>query len=235
MFQVDPEQPEQIELLRGGKLDGQKVQIVSQFPRVEDLQDSVVVGVERPDPLKLERYQVETTLGKELDFSAKASIRVTARRDGVRWAQFLLYEELKVDSVLDETGSADSFFRAKHSPELWVRFATPLAAGDTRSLRVVYHGSLIRYGSLIEGMERHLPDSIRRRLPPALDQWFFLKSADLWFPRYGSWRAAAGWSTHGSKATFAPRTGSRSVRRSSHRSMWARSRSTRSPIHASRR
>jgi len=185
MFQVDPEQPEQIELLRGGKLDGQKVQIVSQFPRVEDLQDSVLVGVERPDPLKLERYQIEATLGKDLDFSAQASIRVTARREGVRWAPFLLYEELKVDSVLDETGSVDSFFRVKHSPELWVRFATPLAAGDTRSLRVVYHGSLIRYGSLIEGMERHLPDSIRRRLPPALDQWFFLKSADLWFPRYG--------------------------------------------------
>jgi Peptidase family M1 domain len=185
MFQVDPEQPEQIELLRGGKLDGQKVQIVSQFPRVEDLQDSVLVGVERPDPLKLERYQIEATLGKDLDFSAQASIRVTARRAGVRWAPFLLYEELRVDSVLDETGPVDSFFRAKHSPELWVRFATPLAAGDTRSLRVVYHGGLIRYGSLIEGMERGLPDSIRRRLPPALDQWFFLKSAALWFPRYG--------------------------------------------------
>src|SRR5438093_1177634 len=105
MFQVDPEQPEQIELLRGGKLDGQKVQIVSQFPRVENLQDRVLVGVERPDPLKLERYQVETTLGKDLEFSAKASNRVTARRNGVRWAPFLLYDELKVDSVLDETGS----------------------------------------------------------------------------------------------------------------------------------
>jgi len=194
MFQVDPEQPEQIELLRGGKLDGQKVQIVSQFPRVEDLQDSVLVGVERPDPLKLERYQVETTLGKDLEFSAKASIRVTARRDGVRWAPFLLYEELKVDSVLDETGSADSFFRAKHSPELWVRFARPLVAGEARSLRVVYHGDLITYGSLMEQIERRwtdsLPrrwrDSLRRALPPAMDRWFFLKSASLWFPRYGA-------------------------------------------------
>src|SRR5207245_6149776 len=94
MFQVDPDQPEQIELLRGGKLDGQKVQIVSQFPRVEDLQDSVAVGVERPNPLKLEGYQIEATLGKQLDFSAKASIRVTARRDGLRWAPSLLYDEL---------------------------------------------------------------------------------------------------------------------------------------------
>jgi len=163
MFQVDPEQPEQIALLRGGKLDRQKVQIVSQFPRVEDLQDSVVVGVERPDPLKLERYQVETTLGKDLDFSAKASIRVTARRDGVRWVPFLLYHELKVDSVLDETGSVDSFFRAKHSPELWVRFATPLAAGQTRSLRIAYHGDLITFGSLMEQIERMWTDSIPRR------------------------------------------------------------------------
>src|SRR5207237_9085617 len=149
----------------GGKLNGQKVQIVSQFPRVEDLQDSVVVGVERPDPLKLERYQVETTLGKELDFSAKASIRVTARRDGVRWAPFLLYEELKVDSVLDETGSVDSFFRAKRSPELWVRFATPLAAGETRSLRVAYHGDLSRHGALQEAVAPMGTVCIARRVP----------------------------------------------------------------------
>ncbi|HVH10827.1 MAG TPA: hypothetical protein VM736_13615, partial [Gemmatimonadales bacterium] len=193
MFQVDPEEPEQVALLRGGKLEGQKLQIVSQFPRAEDLVDSIAVGVERPYPVKIDDYRIDATVAKGLDYSATASLNVTARRDGIRWTPFLLYHELKVDSVLDETGSADSFFRAKHSPELWVRFNAPLATGQSHTLRVVYHGDLITFGSLIDQMERsatrNLPPlrraEVHRALPPALDQWFFLKDPALWFPRYG--------------------------------------------------
>src|SRR5256886_16495767 len=78
--------------------------------------------------------------------------------------------------------------------ELWVRFARPLVAGQARSLRVVYHGDLITYGSLMEQIERRrtdsLPrrwrDSLRRALPPAMDRWFFLKSANLSLPRYAA-------------------------------------------------
>src|SRR5690348_7870256 len=192
-FEVDPSQAEPVELLRAGKLSGQRVQVVSQFPRAEDLRDSVAVGVERPEPVKIDSYRIDATMNTNLDYSANATIQLTARREGVRWIPFLLYEELKVDSVVDETASADTFFRAKHSPELWVRLAAPLHVGQTRSVRVWYHGDLITFGSLMEGFERmwmdSVPrqwrDSIRRLLPPALDRWFFLKDPERWFPRYG--------------------------------------------------
>lgn len=192
MFLVDPEQPEQIALLRGGRLPGQRVQIVCQFPRVEDLRDTVAIGLERPYPLKLEAYKIDATVGSDLAFSATATLRVTARRDGIRWMPLRLFEELKVDSVSDEAGTADTFFRPKRSEELWVRLEEPVRLKETRSLRVVYHGDLISYGSLMgrftRGWTAALPrgraDSVRRRLPPPTDQWFFIKSTELWFPRY---------------------------------------------------
>src|SRR5690349_3438424 len=59
IFQVDPAQAEPVELLRAGKLSGQKVQVVSQFPRAQDLRDSVAVGVERPDPVKIDSYRID--------------------------------------------------------------------------------------------------------------------------------------------------------------------------------
>jgi len=136
MLQVDPEQAEQVALLRNGRLSGQKVQIVCQFPRAEDLRDSVDIGVERPAPLKVEAYRIEATIGKGLAFSATATLRVTARREGLRWMPLELYDELEVDSVVDEAGKADSFFRAKRSTDLWVRLDPPLRTGETRSVRV---------------------------------------------------------------------------------------------------
>ncbi|HYK83107.1 MAG TPA: M1 family aminopeptidase [Gemmatimonadales bacterium] len=205
MFLVDPQEAEQIELLRGGHQSGQRVQIVSQFKRAEDLRDSTVAGNEAHEALTLESCRIEATITNDLGFAAVATARVTARRAGVRWARFLLYEALNVDSLRDEAGAADSFYRAKHSPELWVRFDAPLPAGATRVVRIVYHGDLIGSGSVMNQIESRWiqgwtdslrrrgmrPDSVRaweselrRRLPPATDKWLFVKQSETWFPRY---------------------------------------------------
>jgi hypothetical protein len=174
MFEVDPHRGEQVLLLRRGRLLDQKVQIVCQFPRAEDLKDSVPVGDAERDPLKLESYRIEATIAKGLGFSATATIRFTPRRDRVRWARFVLFEDLTVDSVIGGTGTADSFFRTRHHPLLWVRFSKPLTAGETDSIRVVYHGGLIEFRG----------------------GWFFMKAPGTWFPRvgvpvYGGTEAAA--------------------------------------------
>ena len=200
MFEVDPDQREETRVLRAGRLEGQKTQVVCEFPRTEVLSDSVLVPGGERDPLQVEAYRVEVTIGSNLDFSAIATIRVKARRDGVVWARFQLYDELKVDSISD--GNArDTVYRAKRSPELWVRLDKPLAAGHEDSVRVTYHGDLITHGSLIDSVVQHLwrrwadslphrkADSLRslflNRLAPARDQWFFVKTSDMWFPRYG--------------------------------------------------
>jgi hypothetical protein len=188
MFLVDPDEPEAIALLRGGGPNGPKVQVVSQFPRAERLGDTITVLNGALDPLKLESYRIEATVAKGLGFSATATVRVTAREDGVRWAPFRLYSDLRVDSLSDGAGVLDTFFRARRSSELWVRFDPPLRTGETRSVRVVYHGDVIGSGSL---MDQFLPTgAIRFQLPPAMDQWLFVKTSDSWFPRYGAGQAA---------------------------------------------
>lgn len=201
MFEVDPDQREEVRVLRAGRLEGQRTQVVCAFPRAEELRDSVSLPGGQRDPLQVEAYRVEATIAKSLDFSATATIHVKARRDGVAWARFELYEELKVDSISDAGAARDIAYRPKRSPELWVRLDRPLAAGQEDSLRVSYHGDLIAYGSLIDSFVQHIwrrwadslprrqADSLRtlflRRMPPARDQWFFVKTSEMWFPRYG--------------------------------------------------
>jgi len=207
MFLVDPEQEEQVTLLRRGRAKGQSVQIVCQFKRAEDLRDTAAVAGERRAPLKLEAYAIEATIGKNAEFSAAAKVRITARRDGVRWARFLLFEELEVDSVREE-GTADTFFRARHSPELWVRFGASLHTGETRSVRVVYHGDVVGYRSVMDEIRRRLetrPPSQQapHGVPLGWDKWFFVKESQTWFPRYApSNPRYAGWLAADMDLTF---------------------------------
>ena len=188
MLMVDPEQVEAVSLLRAGGSTGPKLQVVTQFRRAERMSDTTDVVNGALDPLRLESYRIESTIAKGLGFSAVATVRLTARQETVRWAPFWLYDELLVDSVRDGSGAADTIFRAKHSPALWVRFDPPVRAGESREIRVAYHGDLIGFGSL---MEQFLPPrATRLGLPPMMDNWLFVKASQTWFPRYGNDQAA---------------------------------------------
>jgi hypothetical protein len=182
MLVVDPEDEEQIQLLRGGRLEGQKVQAISTFKRAEELSDSTPLP-EGHDALKLDGYRIEASLAKGLGFSATATIGFTPRRSGAGSARFELLSELAVDPVRDEAGAVLTFFRTKQSPELWVHFDPPPRAGEARAVRVVYHGDLIGSTSVMQHMLR----GGLMGLPP--DQWLYVKTPFAWFPRYGG-RAA---------------------------------------------
>lgn len=182
MLVVDPEDEEQIQLLRGGRLQGQKVQAISTFKRTEELRDSTPLP-EAHDALKLDAYRIEASIAKGLAFSATATIGLTARRSGVGWARFALLSELAVDSVREEGGGTLTFFRTNKSPELWVHFDPPPRVGEVRAVRVVYHGDLIGFTSV---MQRMLPGGLMGLAP---DQWLYVKTPFAWFPRYG-YRAA---------------------------------------------
>ena len=188
IFEVDPERGEQVLLQRKGRLEGQKVQTVSQFPLAADLRDSEPVSDWERNPLKIEAYRIDATVSRGLDFSAAATARFTARRDGVRWARFILFDDLKVDSVIDETGAVDSFYRASKEPELWVRFSAAARAGEVHALRVVYHGDLLALRTLRPQLPLPHPP-----IPPSM--WYFMRDPDSWFPRlafptYGGVQAA---------------------------------------------
>ena len=184
MFMMDPDDDEQVSLLRAGR-EGQKVQVVAEFRRAEDLHDTTTADPERGQALKLVAYRIEATIAKGLGFSAVSTARLTARRAGGGWARFNLLSELDVDSVREEGGRAVSIFRTKKTSELWIRFDPAPRAGDTLAVRVAYHGDLIGYTSIVEGITRRWPGWLRVQSATAPDQWLFVKSSYNWFPRYG--------------------------------------------------
>lgn len=184
MFMVDPQDEEPVQLLRAGRDRGQRY-----FKTIAQLRPggapadpgaAALAADSLREPLRLDSYRIDATMAKNLNFSATAAVRFTARRDGVRWVRFWMYSELKVDSIRSE--SADTFYRADKSPELWVRLAAPLRAGETHEIRVSYHGDLIGFGSIMRDV---LPTGYHPGLPTALDKWLFVKSSSSWFPRYG--------------------------------------------------
>jgi len=184
MFSLDPDDAEPVALLRGGR-EGGKFQIVSEFRRAQDLNDTTARAAEGRDALRPDSYRIEATIPKGLGFSANSTLRLTARRDGVRWVPLTLLSELQVDTVSDDTGAPLTFFRTKKSPALWVRFATPARAGEARSVHVAYHGDLIGYMSIVDEMTRWWPIEVSSQLHTSLDRWYFVKSSYDWFPRYG--------------------------------------------------
>lgn len=171
MFMFDPRQDEQVQVLRHGRRDGQKVQIVAQF--------NAASGERLGPDLAVDRYQVEATIAGNLGFSATTTTNVTALRTGTRWLRMLLFEDLVVDSIHDQDGAA-TFFRDRQSSELWVRLNQPPQRGESRSIRISYHGGLIGFGSVLEQLTRDLPPSRRS----ALDRWLYVKDSETWFPRY---------------------------------------------------
>lgn len=189
-FKVDPHEVEEVQLLRRGRRQGQRVETVCQFQRADDLRDGVAVVDERPMPLYLESYKLDATIAANLDFRADATVRLIARDDGGRWARFLLFHELEVDSVFDERGAPATYFRHKGSPELWVRFDPPFTVGESHSVRIAYHGELLAKGSLINMFLPGRLNPVRLRELGPLDRWTFIKSTALWFPRYSEWQAA---------------------------------------------
>ena len=182
MFELDPGDDEPISLLRNGR-EGNKIQVLSEFRLAGD--SSAGGAPESRSDLRPDSYRIEATIPKGLGFSASSTLRLTARRDNVRWVPLDLLSELHVDTVSDETGAPLTFFRAKKGPALWVRFATPARAGEARSVHVAYHGDLIGYRSIVEEMTRWWPTSIRSEIHTPLDRWYFVKSSYDWFPRYG--------------------------------------------------
>jgi hypothetical protein len=195
MFVVDPGEEEQIALLRRGRLEGQKIQIVCAFKRAGELRDTIATTDGR-EALKLEAYGIEATIAKGLGFSATTSVRLTPRRSGIHWARFELFSDLAIDSIGGNGVGTASFFRTKHSSDLWIHFDPPPRVGETLAVHVAYHGDLIGYSSVMERLERRAPLRLRDKLPPPIDRWLYVKTPGTWFPRYGARPAAVDLTFH---------------------------------------
>ena len=121
-FAIDPREADGVVLLRHGRERGERVQLVSEFPRAADLSDSAAQRSGDRDPLMVESYRIDATIAKGLGFAATVTLRLTARSDAGPWARLLLFRELHVDSLRGDTGVVTTFHRSPDGSELWVRF-----------------------------------------------------------------------------------------------------------------
>ncbi|HEV8399560.1 MAG TPA: M1 family aminopeptidase [Gemmatimonadales bacterium] len=190
MVQYDPQLAEEVLLYRRGKMVGQRVETVCQFQRLQDLVDGVQVASEHPEPLAIDAYDIEASIDPNYKFSARATLQLIGRRDQQRWAPFYLYSELDVDSITSK-GQSLAFYRRNNESALWIRFPAPVGPGDTALVRVVYHGSVIGFGSALDAFLPSFASPLRREMTPLMDNWAFIKSTETWYPRYSFEQSAA--------------------------------------------
>ena len=166
VFVYDPAVVESVQLLRPASQMHYRANwwVATEFPPATVLPGSAGMWHYR-DRLDAPRYNLEVWLkptpGADLDFSAMARVAVAAREAAGPWLHFELHPKLQVDSARWNDGSAATTFKAKDDEDLWVRAPRALAAGDSASLTLFYHGNLIdRY-----------------------DNWFFIDPEAAWYPR----------------------------------------------------
>jgi len=186
MVQFDPTQPEEVTLLRRGKMLGQRTETVCQFQRAEDLSRDVPVEVEEPELVAITAYNIDASIDHNYKFAARTDMQLVVRHDSLQWAPFFMYGELNIDSVTTPAGAPLTFFHKNNQWETWIRFPTPAAPGDTVRVRLVYHGNLIGFGSAMEDFLPPWWDPGRRELLPTLDSWAFIKAPSNWYPRYSA-------------------------------------------------
>ena len=167
-FEIDPSANEEVSLMRkeeGEALGHHLREIISQFHQQKCyLSGAVDHGSER-DFIRITNYSIESTIADNFDFSASAAIQLTSLKDNQQWLYFYLFEKLQVDSIFSGSGKRVSFFKGKENRVLWVKADPPLSAGKLCSLRVYYHGELLKRNQDLA--------------------WIYILSPDYWFPRYG--------------------------------------------------
>jgi hypothetical protein len=182
LIQYDPTLAEEVALYRRGKMVGQRTETVCQFQRQADLLNGVSLTSKQPEPVVVHSYDIAARIDGNYKFSASTTVKVSARAERQQWVRFRLFSELDVDSVLSESGTPLTYFRRDAWSPLWIRFPEPLTPGKSETFRVVYHGSLIGFGSALP----QVFDAQRADFKTVLDGWAFIKDTETWYPRYSS-------------------------------------------------
>ena len=174
LFQFDPAVVEPVQLYRPAseRRWGANWRVVTQFPAAQPLPGTKGQWHFRQQ-LAVPHYGLEVWLKPtgtaDLDFAAAARMTLRADETTATWLRFGLHPELEVDSARWANGSRIITFKAKDDDELWVRMPQRLAAGDSVTLQVFYHGNLI----------------------DRFENWFFINPSADWYPNNRQGDAAA--------------------------------------------
>ena len=165
-FVVNPNEFEGVRLQTRIRKRGydRHAEVISQFPLQGRPRDGRVRG-ERLRQAAIDHYVLDVSLAPtgigEIGFAATATMRIVADTAVGPWVAFEMFEKLKVDSARWENGESATVARGKESPLLWVKLDRQIRPGDTRTLKLHYHGDLI---------DRYV-------------DFFRIKSSVAWYPR----------------------------------------------------
>ncbi|HTM56845.1 MAG TPA: M1 family aminopeptidase, partial [Candidatus Udaeobacter sp.] len=148
-FMIDPAQRENVQLLRRpvddhvGLITLHRQEVVCQFRAGADSAgDRSATGDLRPS-VEITHYDLDASFNPSLDVSLGATLDLHAIEGGQRWLPLLLFLSVRVDSLVWEDRRPAALWGFKDNPLIWVRCDPPLAAGETRRLRIRYHGRML--------------------------------------------------------------------------------------------
>lgn len=148
IFQVDPQMVDGVELYRPvGKIRwGRNWTPITRSAFARPLPGSAGVWNLR-DRLSVPFYKLDvqllTTGSADLSFAAVATMRMVANELVGPWLRFTLHPKLEVDSARWSDGTEALPFKAKDDTDVWIRAPRALAAGDSASVTLYYHGNMI--------------------------------------------------------------------------------------------
>ncbi len=170
-FRINPYAVEEISIMRRAKtahFDKYK-ETICQFHAADDYASGMDLASESKALLKINSYEIESTLTKgglsgNLAFAATTLMQFESLADGQNWIHFSLFSDMEVDSARWQTGESATVFKKKDNPELWVKCDPPMQAHDTRGLVLSYHGDIV---------DRSGTGGV------------YIKNSTGWYPRYG--------------------------------------------------
>jgi len=160
ILRIDPFSREQVQFSQRDK-DARRREtaaLVNQFP----LGERDGTAEQARHLAEITDYEMECTIKKNLDFSARTNIEIASLVDGLEWLPLRLFYDLEVDSARWENGEPVTYFRGEENPFLWVQFDRPTNETESLRLELHYHGDLIYTD----------------------DYFHYNRSATNWYPRY---------------------------------------------------
>jgi Peptidase family M1 domain len=166
-FEFDPNDVEEISLGVRAKRNTIKDHYrkwFCKFHSQEDYLSGVDLTFERKDEIEVDKFIIDATITKGMDFSANCTIEFHGLENTGNWLDLYMFKRLRIKSIITAAGDSLEFFKEDDSSILWVDMVDDIKVGNSYKISIEYDGDLIyRGGSVVKN-----------------------RTYDLWYPQFSS-------------------------------------------------